>query len=77
MKKSLMKRNPAALSSLPAPKTHERHELNAPAYAPSPIPALGALTPEATPWWSERLLLLHLSGLELLRLYTRPAAIVQ
>ncbi len=72
-----MKKTPAPLSSPPTPHKHERREFNAPAYAPSPSPALGPMTPESTPWWSERLLLLHLSGLELLRLYTRPAAIVQ
>jgi hypothetical protein len=51
----------------------------APSHAPYPstVPLLPPPAGDATPWWSERVLLKALGNLTLLRLYTQPAALVQ
>lgn len=56
-----------------------REELAAPSYAPYPstVPFDGPSGGESTPWWSEQLLLRHLGGLSLLRMYTQPVGAVQ
>lgn len=60
-------------------ETRARQELSAPSYAPYPstVPLGPPVEGDTTPWWSERLLLKHLGGLALLRLYTEPTGVVQ
>jgi len=51
----------------------------APAHAPYPstVPLPPPPAGDATPWWSERLLLKAFGNLALWKLYTQPAALVQ
>lgn len=64
---------PSGLPLAPQPIVAAPAQAPYPSTVPLPPPPSGDLTP----WWSERLLLKHFSGLALLAHYTRPAPLVQ